>query len=187
MASRARVSRRLAKALDSRCLVRIETSPRNAERLDGFVVGIGAQWVLVAETGNGGYLDEGLTAIRRKDIVKVKRDSSFEGRFAQTQPEWPPTAPDGVDLDATAALIRSLSQVSPLIGIEQERRFHSPMRWIGVVDEIGKGWLWLHQTRPDASWHKRPLGYKLSRITKVSIADRYLTGLAAIAGTHPPS
>ena len=187
MASRTKVSRRLTKAFDSTSLVRIETSPRNSEILDGFVVGIGAKWVLIAQTGNGGYLDEGLAAVRRKDILKVRMDSSFEHRFAQTQPEWPPTAPDGVKLNATAALIQSLSQISPLNGIEQERRFHSPMRWIGIVDEIGNGWLWLHQTRPDASWHKRPLGYKLPRITKVTISDRYLTGLAAIAGTHPPS
>lgn len=168
-------------------LVRMKTSPRNSEIVDGFVVGIGVKWVLVAQTGNGGYLDEGLAAVRLKDVVKVRTDSSFEHRFAQTQPEWPPTAPDGVDLDGTEALIRSLSQISPLIGIEQERRFDSPMRWIGIVDEIGDGWLWLHQTRPDASWHKRPLGYKLRRITKVTIADRYLSGLAAIAGTHPPN
>jgi hypothetical protein len=186
MGSSAKVSRRLTKAFNPTSLVRIETSPRNSESLDGFVVGIGAKWVLVAQTGNGGYLDEGLAAVRRKDIVKVRTDSSFECRFAQIQPEWPPVAPAGVELEATAALIQSLSKISPLIGIEQERRFHSPMRWIGVVDEIGKGWLWLHEVRPDASWHKRPLGYKLSRITKVTISDRYLTGLAAIAGTHPP-
>ena len=31
----------------------------------------------------------------------------------------------------------------------------------------------------------RPLGYKLRRITKVFISDRYLTALAAIAGTGP--
>lgn len=187
MASRATVSERLSKALESVSLVRIETSPRNSEIVDGFVVGIGVKWVLIAQTGNGGYLDEGLMAVRRKDIVNVRTDASFEQRFAHTQPEWPPTAPDGVNLDTTAALIRSLSQISPLIGIEQERRFHDQMRWIGIVDEIGNGWLWLHQTRPDASWHKRPLGYKLRHITKVTILDRYLTGLAAIAGTQPPN
>ncbi len=145
---------------------------------------IGSKWVLVAQTRDGGFFD-GLVAVRRKEIVKVGRHSSFEGRFAQTQPDWPPSAPAKIDLDTTRGLIRDLSQISPLIGIEQERRFHSAMTWIGVVDEVSKGWLWLHETRPDASWHKRPLGYKLSRITKVVISDQYQTGLAAIAGTTP--
>ncbi|HZM83448.1 MAG TPA: hypothetical protein VFC19_47645 [Candidatus Limnocylindrales bacterium] len=145
---------------------------------------IGSKWVLIAQTRDGGFFD-GLVAVRRKEIVKVAKSSSFEGRFAQTQPDWPPSAPAEIDLDTTRGLIRDLSQISPLIGIEQERRFHTTMTWIGVVDKVGKGWLWLHETRPDASWHKRPLGYKLSRITKVAISDQYQTGLAAIAGTTP--
>ena len=59
------------------------------------------------------------------------------------------------------------------------------MMWIGVVHEITKPWLWLREVRPDATWHKRPRGYELRRITKVSVSDRYLTALAAIAGTEP--
>lgn len=105
--------------------------------------------------------------------------------FAQTQPEWPPTAPADLDLDTTAGLIKGMSPISPLLGIEQERRFHSQMAWIGVVDEVTSGWLWLHEVRPDARWTKRPLGYKLRRITKVFISSRYLTALVSIAGTGP--
>ena len=112
----------------------------------GFPVAVGAKWVLIAETGDGGFFD-GQTAVRLRGIVRVKRDSSFEGRFATTQPEWPPTAPAGIDLNSTSGLIKSMSGVSPLIGVEQEERHHSRMRWIGVLDEISKGWLWLHQVR----------------------------------------
>jgi hypothetical protein len=118
-------------------------------------------------------------------VVKVRTDSSFEERFARTQPEWPPTAPADLDLDTTAGLLRGMSAISPLLAIEQERRFHSQMAWIGVVDKVTKRWLWLHEVRPNATWRKRPLGYKLRRITKVFISDRYLTALAAIAGTGP--
>ncbi|MFD0522905.1 hypothetical protein [Paractinoplanes durhamensis] len=139
---------------------------------------------MIAHTGDGGFF-EGLIAIRVKDVVTVKRDLSFEERFARTQPEWPPTAPANLDLDTTAGLLRGMSAISPMIAIEQERRFHSRMAWIGVVHEITKRWLWLRLVRPNATWRKRPLGYKLRRITKVFISDRYLTALAAIAGTGP--
>ncbi|GIF22351.1 hypothetical protein BJ973_002674 [Actinoplanes tereljensis] len=57
------------------------------------------------------------------------------------------------------------------------------MAWIGVAAEITRGWLWLQEVRPNATWCKRPSGYKLRRITKVFVSDRYLTALAAIAGT----
>jgi hypothetical protein len=174
----------LREAVESRALVRVKRSPRNADRIDGIVVAVGAKWALIAQTGEGGFFD-GLVAIRVKDVVKVNKDSSFEARFVETQPEWPPTAPGGVDLGTTACVITGLSAISPVLGIEQERRFHSQMTWIGVVDEITKGWLWLHEVRPDATWKKRPLGYKLRRITKVNISSRYLTALAVIAGTEP--
>lgn len=187
MASKARVSQQVSKALDSMKFVRVVTSPRNAEPIHGFILGVGAKWVLIRKIGDGGYLDEGLIAIRLRDIVSAKKYSSFEGRFAQTRPEWPPLAPPDIDLDTTVALIRSMSTLSPLIGIEQERRYDEPMRWIGIVADIARGWLCLHEVRPDASWHERPLWYKLSRITKVAIGDRYLTALAAIADTHPPT
>lgn len=184
MSPKAEIVEQLIDAMESRSLVRIRRSPRNADRVKGFPVAIGTKWVLFAETGDGGFFD-GQTAVRLKDIARVKRDSSFEERFAWTQPEWPPTAPAGIDLNSTSGLIKGVSQVSPLIGVEQEGRHASRMKWIGVVDEIGKGWLWLHEVRPDASWHKRPLGYRLRRITKVAILDRYLIALSDIAGTSP--
>jgi len=179
--SRARKADRLRRAAESQALVRIKRSPRNADRVDGIVVAVGSKWALIAHTGDGGFF-EGLVAIRVKDVVKVKKDSSFEERFAQTQPEWPPKAPADLDLDTTPGLLRGMSAISPLLAIEQEGRFHSQMAWIGVVDEVTKRWLWLHEVRPNATWRKRPLGYKLRRITKVFISDRYLTALAAIAG-----
>ena len=182
--SRVNNADRLRRAAESQALVRIKRSPRNADRVDGIVVAVGSKWALIAHTGDGGFF-EGLVAIRVKDVVKVKKDSSFEECFAQTQPEWPPKAPADLDLDTTPGLLRGMSTISPLLAIEQERRFHSQMLWIGVVDEVTKRWLWLHEVRPNGTWRKRPLGYQLRRITKVFISDRYLTALAAIAGTGP--
>ncbi len=183
-ASRARKADQLRRAAETQALVRIKRSPRNADRVDGIVVAVGSKWALIANTGDAGFF-EGWVAIRVKDVVKVKKDSSFRERFAQTQPEWPATAPADLDVDTTAGLLKGMSAISPLLAIEQERRFHSQMAWIGVVDEVTKKWLWLHEVRPNATWRKRPLGYKLRRVTKVFISDRYLTALAAIAGTGP--
>ncbi|MBU2665468.1 hypothetical protein KOI35_18330 [Actinoplanes bogorensis] len=177
-------SSQLRRAVASRKLVRVGRSPRNADRVDGYVVAVGSKWALIAQVGDGGFF-EGLVAVRVKDVVKVRTDRSFAGRFARTRPEWPPTAPPGLDLDTTAGLIAGLSAISPLVGIEQERRFHTEMSWIGVVHEVARPWLWLREVRPDATWCKRPHGYRLRHITQVFVDDRYLTGLAAIAGTSP--
>ena len=140
--SRVATAGRLRRAAESQALVRIKRSPRNADRVDGIVVAVGSKWALIADTGDGGFF-EGLVAVRVKDVVKVEKDSSFEERFARTRPERPPTAPADLDLDTTAGLLRGMSAISPLLAIEQERRFHSRMMWIGVVDEVTKRWLGL--------------------------------------------
>jgi hypothetical protein len=181
MGARAEIARQLDDAVESRSLVRIRRSPRNADTVGGFPLTVGPKWVLVAQTGDGGFFD-GLVAIRLKDIVEVQQDTTFERRFAQTQPEWPPTAPGAIDLATTGGLLRDLSQTWPLIRIEQESLRNGAMIWIGVVDEIDDGWLLLREVRPDATWRKRPRGYQLKGITKVVVADRYLTALSAIAG-----
>lgn len=186
MSSRAKIAKQLAAAARSKALVRIERTPRNADQLDGFVVGIGSKWVLISRTGDGGYLDEGFVAIRRKEISTLREDTSFEEQFARSQAGWPPSAPAELDLDTTSGLVRGMSQVSPMIGIEQEHRFHSEMVWIGVVGQVDKGWLWLREVGPDAAWRDEAVGYKLRRITKVTISDRYQTALASIAGALPP-
>jgi hypothetical protein len=184
MGARAEIAQQLSDAVESQSLVRIYRSPRNADTVGGFPLTTGSKWVLVAQTGDGGFFD-GLVAIRLKDVVKVQPDTSFESRFAQTQPEWPPTAPAAIDLASTGDLLKDLSQSWPLVGIEQEDQRNSAMIAIGVVGEIDDGWLWLREARPDATWRKRPRGYRLKDITKVVVADRYLTALSAIAG--PPS
>ena len=191
MGPRAEVVRELLDAIDSLSLVRIRRFFCHADTVDGFPLWVGSKWVLISQTRDGGFFN-GMLAVRLKDITKVRRDATFGTRFAQTQSEWPPTMPALGELDTTGGLIKGLSQKWPLISIEQERKHHSPMMWIGIVDELVDGWLWLREVRPDATWRKHPRGYKLKHITKVVVADQYLTALSAVAGfptrcDHPQS
>lgn len=175
------IRKRLSGALVEQVLVRIDLHPKHSDRLDGFVVGIGKKWILIAATMDGGYFD-GYRAFRLNDVERVRRDTSFEGRFARTQPEWPPSSPP-VDLDSTAGLVAALAACSPLIGIEKanERR----AIWIGTLHKAGRKWTWLHEVAPDGSWDDKPLGYKTRRITNVQIGTHYLTALAEVADDQP--
>lgn len=174
----------LERATTSLELVRIKRRPRNVERIDGFVVSVGRKWALIQATSDGGYLD-GFVAIRVRDVVKVRTDRSFQGRFARTQPLWPPAPPAGVDLDRTRGLIESMARLAPLIGIEQERRAEDT-QWIGVPVAYGRGRLVLHEVGPDATWHEEPFGFKLRRITRVEVGNRYKAALAAVMRDHTP-
>jgi hypothetical protein len=178
-ARKASVLDRLRAAQASSTMVRIERRPRYSERVNGFVVGLGSKWVLVAATTDGGYFD-GFTAIRARDVTRVRRDRSFEGVFARAQPQWPPTAPGGVDLDSTRRMLRTLAATAPLLGIEKEKERSAT--WIGEVVTVRRGWVRLHEVHPDATWHRRPLWYECRAVTRASVGSHYLTGLAAVAG-----
>lgn len=180
MPSNKKNTKHLKRAAESLTLVRVHRSPRNADRVDGFVLEVGRKWVLIADTRDGGFFD-GLVAVRLKHVVSVEQDVTFASRFSRTQPEWPPTASAPFDLDTTQGLLRDLSRLSPVIAIEQEGRFDTAMMWVGKVTEISDGRLWLLEVRPNAKWRKRERGYRLKRITKASVGDEYLTALTTVA------
>jgi hypothetical protein len=173
--------RRLREALDSQDLVRVRLLPKHADRLSGFVLGIGDEWALLSLTMDGGYFD-GYMVFRLKDIDHVRNDSGFEGRFARTQPQWPPIAPP-VDLDSTIGVVTSLASSSRLIGIEKAGQRSAIC--IGTLLRAGRKWTWLHEVRPDGTWEARPRRHKTRRIANVQIDTHYLTALNETADDQP--
>lgn len=158
---------------------------RPGQCIEGFVVDIGRKWVLIAVTTTGGFFD-GYAAVRLADVSRVRFDRSFQRRFAATQPEWPVSAPSGravLDLDSTAAMLRTFLTADVLCAIERNKKYDA--LWVGVPYEIDGRWLYLFEVRPDATWHEVPLGYRNRSITVVRLGDQYLRALSAVAGPIP--
>lgn len=168
--------RQLEKALRSRHHVRLLRCARFGDDCQGFVVAIGAKWVLLAAADAGGYL-RGWKAVRIEQVDRVQRRRTFEEDFARSRPEWPPRPPGDVDLDTTAGALRSLQAHARFIGIEQEDR-HGDLMWVGRIDEIERPRLWLHEVDHRARWHDEPKGYRLRNITAITIGSGYLDALA---------
>jgi len=182
MPSTKKIGARLTRAIAEQHMIRVDRVPKFADRLSGFVVAVGDEWALMAQSFDGGFFN-GYVAFRLGDVKRIKRDKSFETAFAKTQPEWPPVYPYEVGLDSTTDALEGLGRGGALIGIEKENELSGI--WIGRLDEVRKRVVYLHEVRPDATWHSAPLGYKLKAITTVEVATHYLQGLAAIAGTGP--
>lgn len=158
---------------------------RPGQHIDGFVVAVGQRWVLLARVMDGGFFD-GHVAIRFREIGKVRPDRSFQSAYARTQPEWPPGPPadtEALDLDTTTGVLTSLLKPGAIFGIEQDRKYDAI--WIGVPHQLTKHWLYMWEARPDASWHDKPRGYRLNRITLIVFGDHYQTGLSAMADPPP--
>jgi hypothetical protein len=177
-----RARARLLESVDEKIIVRVRRRPKFADPLEGFVVQVGPKWALMARTSDGGFFN-GFAAFRVKDVTRVARDRSFETVFSKTLPEWPPSYPGDLDLDSVAELIRGLGKGGDLLSVEKEKE-RSAM-WIGRLDEVTRRFVYLHEVRPDASWHPAPRGYKLRAITNVGVRTQYLVGLTAIAGDAP--
>jgi hypothetical protein len=180
------VRERLASALDSEQAVQLARPCAPGETIGGFVVGLGHRWVLLAQITDGGYFD-GHVAVRLRDIATVRPDRSFQSAFSRTQSQWPPMPPpgrDGIDLDTTTGLLRTMLTADELVGIEKDRP--AECLWIGLPDEILGKWFYLWEVRPDGTWEDRPLGYRRRRLSTVAIGGRYQRALATIAGDPPP-
>lgn len=180
MATTERTRTKLREAIGKQRIVRVERKPKFADRLNGFVVLVGKRWALLARTSDGGFFD-GYIAFRVRDVKQIKSDRTFESAYARTQPEWPPMCPSELGLDGTADVLEGLGHGGALVGIQKEDE--RTAMWIGKLDEVRKKIVYLHEVRPDATWHPAPLGYKLKAITTVEVGTHYLVGLAAIAGS----
>lgn len=177
-----KVRARLIRAMNTMTLVVVERKPKHADRLEGVVLRVGSKWALMAQTVDGGYFD-GVVAFRVQDAEQVGDDESVASAFARTLPEWPPSWAPDLDLDTTAGVITGLGKGGGLVGIQKESERRAT--WIGTVDMAIDRYIYLHEVRPDGTWHPAPLGYRLRAITTVEAGRRYYSALAAIAGSKP--
>jgi len=182
MPSTKKIRARLTGVIGEYRMIRVDRAPKFADRLNGFVVAVGEEWALIAQSSDGGFFN-GFIAFRVSDVKRIKCDRTFETAFAKTQPEWPPVCPYEVALDSTKDVLEGLGRGGALIGIQKDNERSAI--WIGRLEEVRRRVAYLHEVRPDATWHPAPLGYKLKAITTVEVATHYLQGLAAIAGTGP--
>jgi hypothetical protein len=181
--SQAEIREQLQRSLDEQFIVKAVRSPKYSSAEYGFVVAIGAKWVLLCAMADAGYFN-GYSALRLSDITRVNRDLSFGVRFAATQPEWPPSVPKFmIDLDTTAGILSALGATDELILIQKEHQ--RDVTWIGVFDEILGKHVYLHEVYYEGIWNTEPLGYRLRAITRIAIGDRYMRALAEIVGPRP--
>ena len=172
---------RLRKSLGDLRMVRIAFEPKRISPADGYVVALGDDWGLLAATLDGGYFD-GYRAFRLSDVRHVRWDTSFESRFAPTQPEWPPVSPD-VDLSSTSRVIESLAASFPLVSVEH-RDGHG-MRWIGRALQLKRKRVVLHEVRPDGTWYDEPHRHSIRPIFSVEVGTHYLVALNEVCDPRP--
>ncbi|HUD15641.1 MAG TPA: hypothetical protein VMQ59_00210 [Acidimicrobiales bacterium] len=172
----------LSVAAKTNALVRIDRSIKKADRLEGYLVGLGRRWALLQLVSHD-WLLNGYGAIRVGDVKRVRRwddRSDFPARalahFDQTALPIP-----GIELDSVRSLIESAAQRSSLVTVFVEDA-RPDVCFVGRALSVSDRRLRLSEIDPGAVWKHEPTKLDLRDVTRVEFGGRYEEALAALAG-----
>ena len=175
----------LACAQADSSLVRLSRSIRHTDPIDGFVVGTGHSWLLLAALDDNIYLN-GYIALRIADISKIAvrgGPGTFVGRALAARGIWPPVGAE-VDLDGTAGLVQSAARLARLVTVHVEKE-DPGVCFIGRPMRISTRFIRLLEVGTEAEWEDRGRKWLISDVTRIDFGGGYEQALALIASAPP--
>ncbi len=177
---------RLGEAARSGALVRLRRSIPGAERIEGFVVGVGAEWTLMAVCTDI-HLD-GWAAVRTADITKVRvrgDETCLTVRALRHRGQWPvqDPGPAAVLEGGLPALADAASRGFGLVSLYEEQRVPDAC-WIGEVTELRPKSLRVREIDTDARWRSAPTTFRFEDVTRIGFGGRYERTLREFAVPH---
>ncbi|MFB7907752.1 hypothetical protein ACFC1T_15070 [Kitasatospora sp. NPDC056076] len=166
--------------------VRLRRSIPGADELEGFVLGTGPVWTLLAACTDH-HLD-GWTAVRTTDLRKVRDlggPDTLTVRVLRRRGRWPVRPPGAeLPLDDLPGLLAAACAEYGLIALHTERNAPDSC-WVGAVTAVRPASLRLHEVDPEARWRPEPTKFRFSDVTRVNLGTRYNAVLREFAGPRP--
>ncbi len=175
----------LQSAMDNTDYVKISRRHSSSEFIDGFVVGLGTEWVALA-VQTLGRVPDGFEILRIRYITSVVVDESStttERRIMEARQAWPPPSLD-IDLDDTPTLLQQLGYQYPLMSFHTEKRFPG-MFFVGKLFKIDDGWVGYFELDAEAQWDDDMWWLKLRKLTRLVVGNEYHASLQLIADPPP--
>jgi hypothetical protein len=174
----------LTEAADQERVVRVRRGIRRADKLEGYVVGIGRRWFLLHLLSPDIFLN-GYSALRIADVNQVKDlggTESFPARALALAGEKPRRLPE-VELSSARTLLATAGAISPVVSIHTER-IEPDVCYVGRPLSATKR-LRLLEVTPQATWESAPSRWAYNDITRVDFGGRYEQALHEVAGPPP--
>lgn len=157
---------RLVDVQDEQALVHIDRGGE-LDVLEGYVVAIGAEWLLLAR------LDPAIVLDGHADLRRVRRRQS--GEMAQQaltlRGQWPPRpAEPALDLDGTDGLLASLMTL-PVLTIHPEHD-NPDICFVGAPVSRDQRTLRLVEVTPRRVWNSQPTEFRVAGITRIDVGGR---------------
>jgi hypothetical protein len=185
---RKRAFEKLESALVKRKFVRIVRVMDGADRLDGYVVAIGDDWVLLRGMDNDLSVD-GWSAVRIRDIHSIDSLSRREHRDVQSRvlealDQWPPKAPTVCLVNDLNGVIRTAQGVSALVAVHREASRPDSL-WIGVTRAVDDENLTLTELDAAGEWDATNSVFDTDDVTRVDFDTNYIRNLTLVMGDVP--
>jgi hypothetical protein len=167
-------------------LVKVSRCIRDVEPITCFVLGVGAEWTLLAWCED--HRPDGFSVVRTTDISRVRKiggQKSLTVRVLSSRAQWPIASPqESAYLDDSRKLLASAARTHGLVVVNKEREA-TDVCWVGEPLRTGRRFLTLHKVSPSARWHRKPSRFRLETITQIGFGGHYEETLREFAGPRP--
>lgn len=172
--------KRLLDARRAQRLLRFHTRYDRTEVM-GYVLDVGPEFALIAVVNDRIWFD-GFECFRVQDLRELRPypRAAFVETALRKRGERLPRKPR-VSLADPEAMIRTAARVGPMLTIHLER-IDPEVCFIGCVEGIEDGWMFLREIDPAARWDKSPTPYRLKAITRIGFGADYEEALHLVGG-----
>lgn len=175
----------LREAMEGGMPVQIARERVAAGWLHGFVIGLSAEYCMLAEVNDAMHFD-GWLAIAVGDVTDVEQDPGREFVLKALQlneekvPELGPFR-----LDTWQSIAESAAALSPLVSLNMLDEGEGEVSYIGRLTGAEHDALVLQEVDPNANWYPDTGAYEFNGIGSIGFGTRYMLLLARVAGAPP--
>lgn len=178
-----KIRRRLEKSLTERRIASLMRDAFDETFIDGFVIGLSDDWIILHVLNNGVYLDD-LVFLRLQDVsrVRFRDDDPYHYRAIAD------LGKDVAELDydgpfTPVDLLREASRRADIFAVYAEVLVDD--LFIGTPVDFRKKSLDFHYVGRDGVWAREVDRIKYRDITRIDVGGRYLEALNRYADPYP--
>jgi hypothetical protein len=179
------VRAQLREALDARAPVQLARERVSPGWVHGYVIGLSAEFCLVAEVSDAMHFD-GFLVVAVGDVSAVEQDPGreFVEKALQLNDQKLPELA-GFRLDDWQAIAQSAAAQTPLVSLNMLDEADGEVSYIGRLTGAEHDALVLQEIDPNAKWYPDTGAYEFQGIGSIGFGTAYMLLLAKIAGVPP--
>jgi hypothetical protein len=175
----------LREAMESRIPVRVARENISDAWVHGFVVGLSAEFCLIAEVSDAMHFD-GFLVIAAGDVTTVEHDPGrafVEKALALNGESMPQSG--AFDFNDWGSVAKFAAKEHPLVSLNMLDEGEGEVSYIGRLAGTVADALVLQEVDPNAAWYPDTGEYEFAGIGSISFGTQYMALLAQVAGSPP--